>query len=121
MPIGSMKSCSRISPGWMGGSRLAMEVSSVVVDDLDIGGLRALPAKTHAELVVDANAVLTLAVAAQCFKAVARRDTQVVEASRPVELFELASRHGFDAAETPHPVPPEKRLDRKRTRLNSSH
>src|SRR3546814_1565504 len=91
MPIGSMKSCSRISPGWMGGSRLAMEVSSVVVDDLDIGGLRALPAKTHAELVVDANAVLTLAVAAQCFKAVARRDTQVVEASRPVELFELRS------------------------------
>src|SRR3546814_13827480 len=92
MPIGSMKSCSRISPGWMGGSRLAMEVSSVVVDDLDIGGLRALPAKTHAELVVDANAVLTLAVDAQCFKAVARRDTQAVEASRPVELFELASR-----------------------------
>src|SRR3546814_3403259 len=85
MPIGSMKSCSRISPGWMGGSRLAMEVSSVVVDDLDIGGLRALPAKTHAELVVDANAVLTLAVAAQCFKAVARRDTQVVEASRSEE------------------------------------
>src|SRR3546814_9140358 len=110
MPIGSMKSCSRISPGWMGGSRLAMEVSSVVVDDLDIGGLRALPAKTHAELVVDANAVLTLAVAAQCFKAVARRDTQVVEHSRPVELFELASRPGVDDAEPPPPVPPEKRL-----------
>src|SRR3546814_8265332 len=110
MPIGSMKSCSRISPGWMGGSRLAMEVSSVVVDDLDIGGLRALPAKTHAELVVEANAVLTLAVAAQCFKAVARRDKQVVEASRPVELFELASRHGFAAPETRTPVPPAKRL-----------
>src|SRR3546814_11292889 len=110
MPIGSMKSCSRISPGWMGGSRLAMEVSSVVVDDLDIGGLRALPAKTHAELVVDANAVLTLSGAAQCFKAVARRDTLGVEASRPVELFEFESRHGFDPAETPHTVPPEQPL-----------
>src|SRR3546814_17239371 len=92
----------------MGGSRLAMEVSSVVVDDLDIGGIRALPAKTHAELVVDANAVLNLAVAAQCFKAVARRDTQVVESSRPVELFELASRPGFCAADQPHLVPPTK-------------
>src|SRR3546814_20208120 len=94
----------------MGGSRLAMEVASVVVDDLDIGGLRALPAKTHAELVVAANAVLTLAVAAKCFKAVSRRDTQVVEASRPVELFEIASRHAFDAPDTPHPVSPETRL-----------
>src|SRR3546814_14106534 len=92
MPIGSMKSCSRISPGWMGGSRLAMEVSSVVVDDLDIGGLRALPAKPHAELVVDPNAVLTLAVAATCFKAVARRATQAVGASRTSELVQLASR-----------------------------
>src|SRR3546814_7633829 len=99
MPIVSRNSFIRISPGLMGWSRLAMEFSSVVVDDLDIGCLRALPAKTHAELVVDANAVLTLAVAAQCFKAVARRDTQVVEASRPVELFELASRHGFDRSE----------------------
>src|SRR3546814_9421923 len=120
MPIGSMKSCSRISPGWMGGSRLAMEVSSVVVDDLDIGGLRALPAKTHAELVVDANAVLTIAVAAQCFKAVARRDKQVVEASRPVALFELASSHGFDASETPHPVPTADRTRYRRSSRTSS-
>src|SRR3546814_8817665 len=108
MPIGSMKSCSRISPGWMGGSRLAMEVSSVVVDDLDIGGLRALPAKTHAELVVDAHAVLPLAVAPQCSQAVARRDTQVVEVSRPVELFAIESRHGVYAAETSSAETPTK-------------
>src|SRR3546814_19003124 len=94
----------------VGRGRLAIVVSQGVGDCLGIGGPGSLPAKTHAELGVDANAFPTLAVAAEGFKAVARRDTQVVEASRPVELFELASRHGFDAAETPHPVPPEKRL-----------
>src|SRR5690606_21376357 len=110
MPMGSMKSCSRTSPGWIGGSRLAMGVSSVIVDDLDVGGFHALPAKAHAELVVDADAVLALAVAAQCFKAIARRDAQVVQASSPVKLLELAPCHGFDADEPPDPVSSEKRL-----------
>src|SRR3546814_1224025 len=68
MPIGSMKSCSRISPGWMGGSRLAMEVSSVVVDDLDIGGLRALPAKRSEEHTSELQSLMRTSYAVFCLK-----------------------------------------------------
>lgn len=80
---------------------------SVVVDDFDVGGIRAQPAETQAESVVDANAVLAFAVAAQRFEAVAWRDAQVVEAPGPVELFQFAPGDGFDAVEASHPVPLE--------------
>jgi hypothetical protein len=45
----------------------------VVVDDLDVPSLIIAPDKTDAPLVVDANAELTLAVAAQGFQPIAGR------------------------------------------------
>src|SRR5437899_2348957 len=51
--------------------------SSVIVDNLDLLRVAVLPPKADAPLVVDANAVLTLSVTAQCFEPIARRDAQV--------------------------------------------
>jgi len=45
------------------------------------------------ELVVDANAVLSGAVAFQAFEAIARGDAQLAEFSHPIELCQLASGH----------------------------
>jgi len=46
----------------------------VVVDDFDVLGVAALPAEADAVLVVDADAVLPLAVARQFLQSVAGRD-----------------------------------------------
>jgi len=58
--------------------------SSVIVDNLDIVRVSVLPSKADAPLVVDANAVLTLSVAAQGFEPVARGGAQVLNRTRPI-------------------------------------
>jgi hypothetical protein len=49
----------------------------MIVDDLNVRGFTIAPNKTYPPLIVDANAALTLAVAAQRLQTVARRHTQV--------------------------------------------
>lgn len=65
----------------------------VVVDDLDLGWALRCPDKTHAELIVDPDRVLPLAVACQRLKAVARRRRQVAEIGRRVEIAQFPARH----------------------------
>lgn len=48
----------------------------MVVNDLDILGAIRSPCKTYAPLVIDANAVLTLAFATQRLQTIARRRAQ---------------------------------------------
>src|SRR5579863_4938620 len=50
-----------------------LSTASVMVNDLDVLGSRRCPAKADAPLIVDANAVLALPVAFQCFKPIAGR------------------------------------------------
>src|SRR4051794_17802072 len=64
--MGSMNSSSRISPG------VGLEISSVVVDDLDMIRTSWCPFEANAPLLVDANAVLAGAVAFQGFEPVVR-------------------------------------------------
>jgi hypothetical protein len=45
----------------------------VIVDNLNIFGISCHPTEAQAELVVDSNAVLALAVPGQCFEPVAWR------------------------------------------------
>jgi len=56
----------------------------VVINDLDVVGVPVKPHKTHAPLIVDANAVLSSAVAAQSLQPVARWHTQEIKRGRSV-------------------------------------
>jgi hypothetical protein len=71
----------------------------VVVNDLDLLWPGVRPDKAESELVVDADAVLAMAVPPERLQAIARWDLQIVEASGGVEDGELAGRHTSEAAE----------------------
>jgi len=58
-----------------------------------------LPDKADSPLVIDANAVLTLAVGFQCFQLVAGRDAQAGEFGGGVDLKQFAPRDALDIAE----------------------
>lgn len=62
----------------------------VVVSYLDVCGTCGCPGEADAPLVVDADAVLPLAVAVQLLEAVARRNPKVVDVFGGVEDQELA-------------------------------
>ena len=58
-----------------------------------------LPDKADSPLVVDANAVLPLAVGFQCLQLIAWWDAQAGELGSCVDLKQLASRDALDIAE----------------------
>lgn len=68
----------------------------MVVNDLDV--LRTVfgPNEAHSPLAVDTNAVLPFAIAFQSFKDISRRDLQIIEHSRPVELGQFAKSRPFN-------------------------
>jgi len=51
----------------------------VVVDDLDVFGIRSTPAKADSELIVDSDAVLAGAIAFQRLQMIAGRHTQKLQ------------------------------------------
>src|SRR5690606_2071481 len=99
--------------------------ASVVVHDFYVFGVRAIPAKADAELIVDPDAVLALAIALQGFQPVSWRHSQVLQAAGPIELPQFAPRDHGDAVESPYglafkEVPgvlATERLDRHRHKL----
>jgi hypothetical protein len=82
----------------------------VVVHDLHIFSVGARPAKADAKLVVDADAPLTRTIALQLLEPVPRWRTQIVDATRQVELLQLAQGRALDVRESRHPMQPEQRL-----------
>src|SRR6516162_7717318 len=118
MPIGSMNSVRRISPGCaasVGGFRRVIRSSLVVVHNLDLVGVSVPPLKADAVLVTDANAVLAFPITSEALQAVAGRQGEVAKRSGRIHDLQFLqsglSQTGWDA-----PTP----LDRKSTRLNSS-
>src|SRR3954464_5235057 len=81
MPRGLMNSSRSISPGRVGGrlEGMRMNLSSVIVDDLDVGRSIVRPSKADAILVVDANAVLAGTIALQALEAVVRGNPQILK------------------------------------------
>lgn len=61
----------------------------MIVNDLDVVGVCAFPPKTHAPLVVDSNAVLPLAIAAELLQAIPGRHPEILERFRRVDSNEL--------------------------------
>jgi hypothetical protein len=71
-PIDSMNSSSRTSPG------LGLGICLVVIDDFDTVGASCCPGQADAPLPIDADAVLTCAVAFQGLQLVIRRHGEVL-------------------------------------------
>lgn len=106
-PIGSRKSCRRISPGCTGVDDFTVRgifdsldvrranlasLGSMVVDDLDIVRVSVDPSKADAPLVVDANAVLPCSAAFQRFQSIARRNREIAQPCDGRQLRELSRR-----------------------------
>ena len=68
----------------------------MVVDDLDVGGIGARPAKTDAPLVVDADTVLALAIVAKLLQPVARRNPEIIEPPCRVDQSEFPEHHASE-------------------------
>jgi len=62
----------------------------MVIHDLNVSGARSRPTKADAELIVHTDAMLAGAIPCERFEAVARRDTEVCEPSRDLQLPKLA-------------------------------
>jgi len=60
---------------WMDCWKIACghSLTSMIINDLDIKGIIITPDKAHAPLIVHSNAMLSLAIMAQCFEPIARR------------------------------------------------
>jgi len=73
--------------------------TSMVINNLDLIGITVSPDEANSPLVIDANAVLALAVASQCLKPVPRRDLQVLQHSSAMEIQQLPARDSLKAPE----------------------
>jgi len=80
----------------------------MIIDDLHLERVAVPPDEAEPPLIVDSDAVLTRAVAAERFQSVPRRVTKVNERTGVVKLHELAVadsqdllRHAFDEPSFP--------------------
>jgi hypothetical protein len=88
-----------------------MFAPSVVVGDLNVEGVSITPNKADSPLVVDPDAVLTLAVPFQFLQPIPRRHAQVLERHRSMEQQQLSSRHSLEAPEAWHVLVVKEPLD----------
>jgi len=75
----------------------------MVVNNLYFVRVSASPDEANAPLVVDADAVLSLAVAVERLKAIARWGSQVTQRNSGIQLAELPERHRLDGAKARDP------------------
>ena len=73
-----------------------MGMDSVVINDFNVVRAAVCPTETEPVLVVDADAVFTGSITAQCFQAVPRWNPQVVEPAGDLELPQLAAGHSLE-------------------------
>jgi hypothetical protein len=80
----------------------------MIVDDFHIVGKAIGPAEANSPLIVDPDAELSLAIAAQRFESVSRRHAQFVECVCCVQHLQLSARNPFDTGESPDEIVIEK-------------
>jgi len=73
----------------------------VVVHDLDVVRIAAVPSEADPPLVVDPDAVLACAIAAQPFQAVSRRHAKIVQPRRGIQHPELSQSHLLNPCSEP--------------------
>jgi hypothetical protein len=82
----------------------------IVVNYLDIVGIAVSPDKANAPSIIDADTVLTPAVAFQCFQAIPRRNQQVLQRAGAMEVQQFPTRDSLERAETRHVTIGEQRF-----------
>jgi hypothetical protein len=73
----------------------------VIIDDLDIVGMSRSKSEADSPLVIDADAVLAVTIAAQLLQTISRRDAQIVQRDRGVKLQKFSQ---GDSAQIPRPA-----------------
>jgi len=68
----------------------------MVIDDFNLIGVSVPPLETDPPLIVDPDAVLSAPVDGQGFQAMGRRDTQIIQGDRRVELFKTHLRSAMN-------------------------
>jgi len=76
----------------------------VVIHDFDIFGTSVRPTETHAELIIDADTMLSRAIVFQGLQSISWRHPQIVQSARDLQLPQLTSRYGRDIREPPNPL-----------------
>jgi hypothetical protein len=82
----------------------------MVVNNLDGVGIASPPDKTDAPLIIDANTVLPLAVAMECFEAITGRRGKVADFYGSIQLPQLPLGNSLDGAPSPDGVTPVQEL-----------
>lgn len=111
-------------PGWIGRSFLVfvaigMLLPSVIIRDLDIVSISVAPVEAEAKLLVDSDAVLSVAIATELFQAKARK-RKIPQRCGRVKKIEFDSGRTFDALEFPARQPVEQ-LSRLLVLAGSNH
>src|SRR6266404_1905214 len=99
-PSGFMNSSRNCSPGWIGG-RSRMFSPPVVVDDFDALSTSISPNEAEAPLIVDPNAILTRAAAAQRLQPISGRSGQIAQFFCIMELPQFSLRRALNIARQP--------------------
>jgi hypothetical protein len=82
----------------------------VVVHDFHFVSITGAPRKAEAPLIVDANAVLALAIAAQFLQPIAWNGGELIKSRRCVQGLQLAEGRTLDRPEPPYGLAIEKAL-----------
>jgi hypothetical protein len=79
----------------------------MVINDLDATCPACSPDKTDSPLIVDSNAVLAFASAFKGLQSIARRNFQVRQRIRPIQLLKLSQGGPFEVLPPRNAVPPK--------------
>jgi hypothetical protein len=75
----------------------------MVIHNLDVLSASIRPAEAHAELIINAYAVLASPITSQGLQSVAWRNPEVFQSPRDLELPKFSSRHDSDAGKPFNP------------------
>ena len=87
---------------WFEQLRARHRSSLMVVNDLNVVGIAASPQETYTPLIIDADAVLTLAVGLQCFQTISWRNHQILQGASTVQVKQLSARYSFKGPKARH-------------------
>jgi hypothetical protein len=71
----------------------------MIIDNFHVIRIRVAPRETDPPLVIDPNAVLAAPVAFQCLQAISRRNSQVGEPPRPMQVQQLSPGNALNRTE----------------------
>jgi hypothetical protein len=76
----------------------------MVIHNLNVLDASIRPAEAHAELIINAYAVLAGTIASQGFQSVAWRNTEVIQSPRNLELPKFSARYNNDPGKPLDPL-----------------